>query len=393
MAAGCGGASDPAATSAGSEREDAAVLLARSTLIMDTHVDVPYRLDEKWADISQRTDDGHFDYPRAKAGGLDAPFMSIYVPASYQTEGGAKDYADSLIDMVEGFVEKWPDKYAIARSPAQVQEIYGRGLIALPMGMENGAPVEGDLANLQHFFDRGVRYITLTHSENNAICDSSYADEKLHQGLSPFGRAVVAEMNRLGIMIDISHVSDDTFWQVIELTEAPLIASHSSARKFTPDFERNMNDEMIKALAENGGVIGINFGSAFLTAAAREYSSNMWSTVGAWVEEAGVEWNSPEGQALRSKFYSENPPVQTTLGDVVDHINHVVSLVGVDHVGFGSDYDGVSSLPLGLEDVSKYPDLIRALQDEGYSDEDIVKMCSGNFMRVWEAVERIAAEG
>jgi membrane dipeptidase len=367
--------------------------LAHELLLVDTHVDVPYRLQEEMEDISQATENGDFDFPRARAGGLDAPFMSIYVPARLQEEGGAKEYADGLIDMVEGIARGHADKFAVATTPEEVRAIVAEGKIALPMGMENGAPVEDDLANLQHFFDRGIRYITLTHAENNQICDSSYADDETWHGLSPFGREVVAEMNRLGIMVDVSHVSDDTFEQVIELSKAPVVASHSSCRKFTPGWQRNMSDDMIRELAGHGGVIQINFGSAFLTPEANAYSNAFYAARGAYLDEHGLEPEDPETDEWEEHYHQEHPYPFATLSDVADHIDHVVDLVGIDHVGLGSDFDGVGdSLPEGLKDVSGYPNLIRELLSRGYSEDDLAKICGGNLMRVWGEVERVAAE-
>jgi membrane dipeptidase len=386
---GCGGAGEePGRPADNSER---AARLATETLLIDTHVDVPYRLraggDE---DLSQRTEGGHFDYPRARAGGLDAPFMSIYIPAEYQETGGARELADELIDMVEGFVERWPDRFALATSTADVRENFESGRISLPMGMENGAAIE-TLADLEHFRDRGIRYITLTHSENNRICDSSYATEREWHGLSPFGEEVVREMNRLGIMVDISHVSDETFEQVLQITETPVIASHSSCRHFTPGWERNMSDEMIRALAANGGVIQINFGSAFLDEAQNRQSQKMYEEFGRFLEEHDLAQDSPEAAAEMERLKTVYPPLPVPLARVADHIDHVVSLVGIDHVGIGSDFDGVTALPLGLEDVSRYPALIEELLDRGYDDEDIRKILSGNILRVWGAVEAYAA--
>ena len=367
--------------------------LAQETLIVDTHIDVPYRLMEEMEDISTRTAKGDFDYPRAVAGGLNAPFMSIYVPASYQETGGAKEYADKLVDMVEGFERDWPDKFVVARSVADVEDAFRRGAIALPMGMENGAPIEGSLNNLKHFYDRGIRYITLTHSENNHISDSSYADEPEWNGLSPFGREVVAGMNRLGIIIDISHVSDKAFYQVMELTKAPAIASHSSCRRFTPEWERNMDDAMIKRLGENGGVIQINFGSAFINESAHKQSKIYFDLAKADREAKGYGRDSDEAKAFREAYWKENKRIYADLSDVIDHVDNVVSIAGVDHVGLGSDFDGVGdSLPIGLKDVSNYPNLIRALLERGYSDEDIRKICSGNILRVWSEVERVARQ-
>lgn len=396
--AACAPATEQPAASAPAEDPAArAARVAQEVLLVDTHVDVPYRLMEKMEDISVRTESGDFDYPRAQAGGLDAPFMSIYVPASYQENGGAKELADQLIDMVEGFATRWPDKFALARSPAQVREVVAQGKVALPLGMENGAPVEDDLANLQHFFDRGIRYITLTHSENNQICDSSYAEERQWNGLSPFGRQVVAEMNRLGIMVDVSHLSDATVDQVLELSKAPVIASHSSARHFTPGWERNLDDDRIRKLAAQGGVIQINFGSAFLREDVQKQSEEFFTARAVHLAELGVERDSEEGrqavEAFTEAYFKEHQRRFADLADVVAHIDHVVQLVGVDHVGFGSDFDGVGdSLPTGLKDVSQYPNLIRALLEGGYTEEEVAKIAGGNLLRVWEEVERVARE-
>lgn len=386
------GGAESAAQAGDGETVPDARALAKELVLVDTHVDVPYRLVEEMEDISQATESGDFDYPRAVAGGLDAPFMSIYVPAAFQETGGAKDHADRLIDLVEGFEADHPDKFTVVDSPDELLAVAAEGKIALPMGMENGAPIEGDLANLAHFHERGIRYITLTHSENNHICDSSYADERKWNGLSPFGEEVVAEMNRLGIMIDVSHISDDTFDQVMELTRAPVIATHSSCRHFTPGFERNLDDDQIRRLGEAGGVVAINFGSAFLTEEANGYSRAMWDAVGAFTEEHGLGRGDPEVQAFLEEYREENPYPYATLEDVVAHIDHVVELAGIDHVGIGSDFDGVGdSLPVGLKDVSEYPNLLQALLDRGYSREDVAKIWSGNVLRVWREVEEVAA--
>ena len=371
-----------------------ALKLARESLIVDTHVDVPYRIKARPADIAHATDDGDFDYPRAVAGGLNAPFMSIYTPAELEAEGLSKEVAESLISMVEGFVEQAPDKFAIALSVADVREQFDAGLMSLPLGMENGSPIEGDLSNLQHFYDRGIRYITLTHSLSNHISDSSYDDNRQWNGLSDFGIEVVSEMNRIGIMIDVSHVSDEAFWQVLEVSNTPVIASHSSARHYTPGFERNMSDEMIVALAENGGVIQINFGSTFVTQEARDYGDAR--------TEAGKQFMLEHPDMSKSDLYTTFPEIFAeehgplpfaTVDDVLDHFDHVVKLVGVEHVGIGSDYDGVGdSLPIGLKDVSSYPNLIEGLLRRGYSDEDIRKILGENLLRVWQAVEAYAAQ-
>jgi len=367
--------------------------IASSSIIVDTHVDVPYRLESKPDDISVATESGDFDYPRAVSGGLNAPFMSIYTPAKLEAEGGSREVAVKLMDMVDGFAEQWPDKFRIARSPADVRKQFAAGLMSLPMGMENGSPIEGDLSSLQYFYDRGIRYITLTHSLSNHISDSSYDSNRQWGGLSEFGVEVVKEMNRLGIMVDVSHISDDAFWQVMDVATAPAIASHSSARHFTPGFERNMSDEMIVRLAENGGVIQINFGSSFITAEAQEYANAR--------SEAGKAYAALHPEFSETDLYRSFPAIYAaangpfpfaSLSDVLDHIDHVVKLTSIEHVGIGSDFDGVGdSLPHGLKDVAAYPNLIQGLLDRGYSEADIRKILGENLLRVWQVVEDYAA--
>ncbi|MFT4941029.1 MAG: membrane dipeptidase [Paraglaciecola sp.] len=370
---------------------DKANKLAQENIIIDSHIDVPYRLEEKWVDVTKATQSGDFDYPRAKQGGLNAPFMSIYIPASLDSSANSTKLADKLIDYVEAIVGRAPDKFAIATSTADVEQQFAQGLISLPLGMENGSPIQGDLANLQHFYDRGIRYITLAHSQANHISDSSYDLRRKWKGLSPFGKELVQEMNKVGVLIDISHVSDAAFYQTIELTQTPVIASHSSLRAFTPGFERNMDDEMIKALGKNGGVIQINFGSTFVTKRANAWSKKR-STEQKIVEEKFGE-DSDEYKNFRDQFSAKNPLPYATLDSVLDHIDHVVKLIGIDHVGIGSDYDGVGdSLPTDLKDVSTYPNLIQGLLNRGYSDAHIIQVLSGNFMRVWKINEEYAAK-
>ena len=367
--------------------------ISQTSIIVDTHVDVPYRINEKPADIGNATEDGDFDYPRAIAGGLNAPFMSIYTPAELEVEGRSKEVAESLIAMVEGFVESAPDKFAIARSVADVREHSASGLMSLPMGMENGSPIEGSLSNLGYFHDRGIRYITLTHSLSNHISDSSYDENRQWNGLSEFGVDVVKEMNRLGIMVDVSHVSDDAFWQIVKLSETPVIASHSSARHFTPGFERNMNDEMIVALAQNGGVIQINFGSTFLTREARDYSDAREAAGKLYIADHPDMDESEIYDGRYAEIYAEEhgPLPLASLDDVLDHFDHVIGLVGVNHVGIGSDFDGVGdTLPTGLKDVSYFPNLIQGFLERGYSEEDIRKILGENLLRVWLSVENHA---
>lgn len=369
--------------------------ITRNAIVIDTHIDVPYRLHDAWEDVSVATEGGDFDYPRAVAGGLNAPFMSIYTPARLEAEGRSKEVAEELIDLVNRIVDESPDKFAIAVSPADVERHFSAGLISLPMGMENGSPVEGDLDNLQYFYDRGIRYITLAHGLSNHISDSSYDDNKQWGGLSEFGVEVVAEMNRLGIMVDISHVSDEAFWDVMEITKAPAIASHSSARHFTAGWERNIDDDMIVRLAENGGVVMINYGSAFLTQEAQDYGSHRSDAYEQYLEDMDIdEGNDDVEKAFREKYEQEfGSYPYATLDQTLDHFDHVVQLTSIDHVGIGSDYDGVGdSLPIGLKDVASYPALVDGLLGRGYSESDIKKILGENLLRVWREVEAAAGK-
>jgi len=365
--------------------------LAHNFIITDGHIDVPWRLNDGYEDLSVRTEGGDFDYIRAKEGGLDAPFMSVYVPSSYQETGGAKEKADSLIDLVNRIADDHPDKFEVATSVADVNRIFADGKIALPMGMENGAPLLDDLSNVQYFYDRGIRYITLTHGKDNLICDSSYDTTRTWSGLSPFGRKVVKEMNRVGIMVDISHVTDEVINQVLDMTDVPVIASHSSCRYFTPGWERNMGDDEIRRLKDNGGVIQINYGSSFVTQASQNKRAANAEKIKVYAEENGL---SAEDEALKvyAKKVNEENPMYADVTEVIDHFDRVVELAGIDHVAIGSDYDGVGdSLPYGLKDVASYPNLIYHLLKRGYSEEDIEKICYKNIWRVWLEVEKAAS--
>ncbi len=373
--------------------------LAHKYIITDGHVDLPYRLrfknfrvERKYMTIPVSSDEGDFDYERAKKGGLDAPFMSIYIPSINQLQPDkGKLLADSLINMVTGIAEQIPDKFALANTPAEVEINFKAGKISLPMGMENGAPVGDDLKNIQYFFDRGIRYITLTHSKDNQICDSSGDTTHTWNGLSPFGVKVVEEMNRIGMMVDISHVDDSTFYQVMKLSKAPCIASHSSCRYFAPTVKRDMTDDMIKKLGENGGVMHINFYNAFLDSVVVNQNKINREKLKALLEEKGLAANDTLAKPIIEQFKKDNPSLNTDVEMVANHIDHVVKLAGIDHVGIGSDFDGVDGeLPTGLEDVSCYPNLIYALLKRGYTEADIEKICYANTWRVWNKAIEVA---
>jgi membrane dipeptidase len=366
--------------------------LAQEYIIVDTHIDAPERMTElkKEDDLSVNSK-GQFDYVKAKGGGLDCGFMSIYIPASYQKTGGAKAFAESLITMVEGWAKRWPDKFVLVCSAADVTAQSATGRVLLAMGMENGAGFENDSSNVQYFYNKGIRYATLTHSKDNLICDSSFDTTGTWKGLSPFGRKIVEEMNRVGIIVDVSHITDSAFYQVMQLTKAPVIASHSSCRYFTPGFERNMSDDMIRVLASRGGVIQINFGSFFITDEYRKYADNMEKVINEHLKANGISPTAAAGKEYARKYRKEHPVRSPDVADVAAHIDHVAKLVGVDFVGLGSDFDGVGdNLPTGLKTVADYPNLIRELLKKGYSDDDIRKICSGNLLRVWAAVENVA---
>ena len=378
-----------AAEKSDAEMKKQADELAQKFLLVDTHIDVPYRLHKKPEDISRQTEGGEFDYPRAKQGGLNVPFMSVYVPASMESEPD-KGFAlaNELIDLVEGFEQKWPDKFTVVHNSSEAESVLGTGKIGLAMGLENGSPVNGSFENLKKLYERGIRYITLAHSKCNHICDSSYDKERIWNGLSPFGKSLIEEMNHVGIMVDVSHVSDSTFYQVMEISKVPVIASHSSCRFFTPGFERNMSDEMLKRIARGGGVVQINFGSSFIDNEYRKASDALSDEM----EKKGLKYGTQEFRNFITEYKKEHPFHVADITKVIEHIEHVIQIAGIDHVGLGSDFDGVGdSLPTGLKDVSQYPNIIYHLLKRGYSETDIQKICGGNLMRVWRDVERYAS--
>ncbi len=374
--------------------------LAQKFIIADGHVDLPYRLkvnnfrlEKEYLGIPYQSATGDFDFMRAKEGGLDAPFMSIYIPSKLQIDGGAKELADSLITMIEYIARHQPAYFMMAYTPEDVKIAKKKGKIALPLGMENGAPVENNLDLVAYFKKRGISYITLTHAKDNKICDSSYDTTRTWGGLSPFGYQVINEMQKQGIMIDVSHVSDSSFYQTLRYVSVPVIASHSSCRKFTPGFERNMDDNMIKLMKANKGVIMVNFGSSFLDGKIDPYNDSLRQVFQEELKQRGLDESSEEGKAFSEAFQKQHPKLYSDVEKVADHIDHIVQLAGVDHVGFGSDYDGVGdSLPTGLKDVSDYPNIIFELLKRGYSDRDIEKICSGNLFRVWNKVIKYAAK-
>lgn len=367
--------------------------LCKEFLIVDTHIDLPDWLYDEWFDISKVSDKGEVDYPRALQGGLDLAFMSIYTSPNLEGTVKSKIKADSMICLVHKIVQEWPDKFCFVRSTSEVKDQLHKNKILLTMGMENGSPIENNLNNLKEFYDDGIRYITLAHYKWNHICDSANDPERKWNGLSPFGEKVVEEMNRLGIMVDISHVSDSTFYDVIRLSKAPVIASHSACRFFTPGYERNMSDEMIKLLAKNGGVIQVAFASFFLRNDIYQQYTKGEDSIKNYLKENNISSGTDSSWLVEQNYWKENPLPAATVKDVADHIDHVKNLVGIDYVGLGSDFDGTGGLlPIGLEDVSKYPNLVYELLLRGYSDDDIEKLLGKNLLRVWEEVESVSTQ-
>ncbi|MGE0815952.1 MAG: dipeptidase [Vicinamibacterales bacterium] len=363
-----------------------------AAIVVDTHDDTTQRLVfDKTFDIGDRHADGNIDIPRMREGGLDALFFSIWVPSSV-TGPIAVKRALQQIDAVREAVRTHADVMALATTAAEVRSAVAQGKIAALMGVEGGHMIDDDLGILRDFQGLGVRYMTLTHFQNNHWADSS-TDTPLHHGLTDFGKEVVREMNRLGMMVDVSHVADSTFRDVIVLSTAPVIASHSSARAIA-DHPRNMTDDMMKALAGNGGVIMINFEVSFLSEENRLASEKGGGVVAALDRMSATCGGDEACSTLETARITREAMEKGTLPRVsweaiVDHIDHAVKVAGVDHVGLGSDFDG-ATMPFGMEDASKLPKLTEALMAKGYSAEDVTKILGGNILRVMEAVERAA---
>jgi membrane dipeptidase len=369
----------------------------RSTLLIDTHNDVPSRTVEGF-DIGSRTGTGHTDIARLKEGGVGAQFFAVYVAASYVTGNRSANRTLQMIDTVRhDIVERYPNDFMLATSAKDIEEAHRRGKIAALMGIEGGHAIEDNIRLLRDYYDLGIRYMTLTHSNTNNWADSSGdvndRNIKHHNGLTEFGKDIISEMNRLGMMVDISHVADKTFWDALEVSKAPIFASHSSCRALT-NHARNMTDDMIVALAKKGGVVQVNFYCGFISQKFRDNDAADTKALDARMarETAGKNLSEPDRQILSEKLRMEMRLSRATLADVVDHIDHIRKIAGIDAIGIGGDFDGVSCTPVGLDDVSKYPNLTRALLEKGYSAEDIRKIYGGNFLRVMRAVEAAAGK-
>jgi len=366
----------------------------RSAILIDTHNDVTSKTVEGF-DLGQRSAEGHTDIPRMKEGGMGAEFFAVYVAASYTQGNRSAHRTLQMIDTVRhDIIERYPADLQVATTAAGIVEAHKNHKIASLMGIEGGHAIEDDLRLLRAYYDLGVRYMTLTHSNHNNWAESSGEGPAAKQpGLTAFGRQVVLEMNRLGMMVDVSHVSDKTFWDALETSQAPVFASHSSCRALS-NIARNMTDEMIQALARKGGVIQINFGCEFLSQKSAD-TSPMRNT--ALIEKfrkqlAGITDPRERRSAMR-KMMEESGAGMTraTLDDVVAHIDHVKQLAGAGAAGLGSDFDGVGCVPEGLDDVSKWPNLTRKLLEKGYTPDDIRNIYGGNLLRVMREAEKTSA--
>ncbi len=359
--------------------------MAREYLLVDTHLDTPSGLLNYPRDLSGHRSVGHFDYPRAVAGGLNLAFMVAFVP---QGEADPKGFAEPQLEMVEEWVREAPGKFVLIHSADDASELVGGSRVGLALGLENGAAIGSNLENLEALAKRGVRYITLTHINHNHVGDSSGEPSPKWNGLSPFGRQVVLEMQRLGLMIDVSHVSDSTFYQVLDLVDVPVMASHSGCRGLTPGHMGNMSDEMLRALAANGGVLQVGFGSYFLNNEYKVIEDAYWMEYEEYLVDENIKDFSTTAQAYLSG--AQMTSRMGTAADIVDHIDHAVRTAGIDHVGFGSDFDGVIATPTDVRDVSAYPAVIEELLRRGYAEADIRKIMGENLLRVWRAVEDYA---
>ncbi len=358
------------------------LLVLQQPLILDGHIDTPQRMLDMKADITARLPDGHVDLPRMREGGLTAAFFSIWVDARYGT-GTAFQRALQLIGAVRALADTNPE-VELATTADEVRAAAGRGHIAALMGVEGGHAIESSLEKLDSLYRLGVRYMTLTWNNGNDWAGSS-TDPRRHGGLTAFGRRVVQRMNELGMLVDVSHVSDATFRDVLATTTRPVIASHSSCRALS-HHPRNLTDDQLRAIAQNGGVVGINFYPVFLDDHFRDQYEELRRRLSPEIDSIRARYRGRPGESAFEvdKFVGQHAASLDvpTIDRLVDHIEHAVQVMGIDHVGLGSDFDGISVLPAPMKDATSLPDLVRALTARGYSDADVRKILGENFLRV-----------
>jgi membrane dipeptidase len=360
----------------------AAALAQNPPIGIDSHMDTAQRVLIDNANLAERSPVGHSDIPRLKQGGVNAPFMALWVPVYYKGAEAVRRTLD-LRDAMQRLFDTHPELISPALNAADIERITRSGRIAAVLTIEGGHQIDDDLGVLRMYHRLGIRAMTLTHFRNNNWADSS-TDTPAHNGLTEFGKQVVREMNRIGMIVDISHVSDKTFYDTLEVTTKPVLATHSSCRAIS-DIPRNMTDDMLRALAKNGGVVGINFGEGFLNPKDAELLKAAIANLA--YQEVNLFGKALDDYAAEETHKAMAPkPSFATIDDAVEHIDHAVKVAGIDHVGIGSDYDGISAPPKGLEDVSKMPALRAALRKRGYSDEDIRKISGANTLRVLREV-------
>ncbi len=355
--------------------------------VFDGHNDLPWRLREdgdikfEKLDLSKRLDSGQTDIPRAREGGLKAQFWSVYIPS--EQPNPARTVTEQ-IDIVHRMIARYPNDLELALTADDVERIVKSGKIASLIGIEGGVAIEEDLAQLRAFAKLGARYMTLTHNVTLSWADAANDTHK-HGGLTPFGERVVKEMNRVGMLVDISHVSAETMADAIRVSKAPVIASHSSAKALC-DSPRNVPDDILKEITKNGGVVMVNFFSGFIVPAAAKHTQAMRKAL-------REKYPDPaEAEKHRVEFMKTHPMPRGTIQDVVNHIEHIIKVAGIDHVGIGSDFDGINSWPVGLEDVSSYPRITEELLKRGHSEQDIHKILGGNVLRAFRRANEVAAE-
>ena len=365
-----------------------------SSIVVDTHDDTTQRFLDGGFDLTPRNANGSIDIPRMREGGLGAIFFSIWIPSKITGPEAVKRALDQ-IDAVREHVRKHPADIALATTAAEIREAHKQGKIAALMGVEGGHMIASDLGVLRSFGALGVRYMTLTHSGNDEWADSS-TDQAVHNGLTDFGKDVVREMNRLGVIVDISHVSDKTFYDALEVSKAPLFASHSSCRALC-DHPRNMTDQMIKDLAAKGGVIQINYHVGFLSQDfrnAEKGSPEMDKSIAAEVQKRCGDKEGCqliEGDKITREYVAQGKLPRVEWTKIIEHIDHAVKIAGIEHVGLGSDFDG-ANMPFGMEDASKLPQITEALLRKGYSEDDVKKILGENTLRVMAEVERVSKQ-
>ena len=370
---------------------DRARELHRQCLVVDGHNDLPWTMREKaassfkQADIAQPQPRFHTDIPRLRQGNVGAQFWSAYVPAETSQERRAAHYTLEQIDLIHRMIKRYPDVFEMASTADDIERIHKSGKIASMIGVEGGHSIENSLSLLRVFYGLGVRYMTLTHSDTLDWADSA-TDTAKHDGLSPFGEEVVRTMNELGMLVDISHVSQATMEDVLRVSQAPIIASHSSARAVA-DHVRNVPDEVLVKVKENGGVVMVNYFSGFVVPESARQMTEMFNVRRELKKKYPDE---TEFNREYNRWKSSHKMEPGTIHDVVDHIDHIAKVAGVEHVGIGSDFDGVSTLPVQLEDVSTYPLITQALLDRGYTDQQIKQIMGLNLLRVMREAEQVA---